>query len=105
MQISANKREELFRNLGIFCDAFRSYLVENFKKAYGEQWVQSFLSGLSVQQRENFERNLKSAASPAELVDFYHFKSCVLRNKELFRNNFGDKVNNLPTWLDDLVLS
>ncbi len=35
-------------------------------------------------------------------LEFWDFKNFIINNKEVFRADFGAKVNNLPTWLDDL---
>jgi len=37
------------------------------------------------------------------LIDFHHFKSFAIANKELLRPDFGRKTNNVPSWLSDIA--
>lgn len=77
---------KIYDRLGQFQSAFRQYVINRL--------VQSGIDPKQVAASEADCQNLP--------LEFNELKNIVLRNKELFRKDFGTKVNNLPTWLDDL---
>ena len=103
MNINQNEKTKLYDALALFQNAFRSYIVKLLRGKYGDDWLSKFKGMLYSQQLENWERNLQSSSSPESSIDFQHFKSFALNSKDLTRNDFGNKTNDLPTWLGEIV--
>lgn len=103
MNITQTEKTKLYDALALFQNAFRTYLVKSLKDQYGDNWLNNFKESLLSQQVNNLERSLQNNPEPERSVDFQHFKSFALRNKDLIRNDFGNKTNDLPTWLGEIV--
>ncbi|HEY8396212.1 MAG TPA: Swt1 family HEPN domain-containing protein [Bacilli bacterium] len=103
MIINQSEKTNLYNALAMFQNAFRSYIVETLKNNYGDNWLSKFKDSLSPQKLNNWEINLKNGSDPERSIDFQHFKSFALKNKDLIRNQFGNKTNDLPTWLGEIL--
>lgn len=103
MNINQAEKDNLYKGLGIFLEAFRAYIISLLLKESTEDWVGKFVETLSPQQKSNWERDIENGATPEGMIDFHHFKSFTIANKDLVRPDFGRKTNNLPSWLSDIA--
>ena len=103
MYISQTEKEKLYKGLGLFQEAFRSYIITLLIQKVGDDWAKEFTQSLSPQQQENWERNARKEIKPENLVDFQYFKNFAIKNKDLVRGDFGVKTNDLPTWLGEIA--
>ena len=101
--ISKSERSKLYTALDNFTEAFRPYIVETLTKAEGEKWPAKYVECLTFDQKENWNNSLKRGSSPVVLIDFHHWKSFAIRNKELLKEDFGRKVGDLPNWLSEIA--
>jgi predicted AAA+ superfamily ATPase len=101
--ISKSERSKLYTALDNFTEAFRPYIVETLTRAEGEKWPAKYVECLTFDQRENWNNSLKRGSSPVVLIDFHHWKSFAIRNKELLKEDFGRKVGDLPNWLSEIA--
>ncbi|HBR57661.1 MAG TPA: hypothetical protein DEA22_09355 [Blastocatellia bacterium] len=103
MFINQTEKEKLFKGLGIFQNIFRQYIVSVLTKRFGNDWTNAFLESVSPQQNANLVKSLENDVSLEKLIDFQHFKSFAIKNKELTRGDLGAKTNDLPTWLGEIA--
>lgn len=103
MSINQTEKDNLYKGLGLFLEGFRAYIISLMMQKHGEGWADAFKDTLSPQQRENWERDVENGSAPESLIDFHHFKSFAISNKELLRPDFGRKTNNVPSWLADIA--
>ncbi len=103
MNINQAEKDNLYKGLGIFLEAFCAYIISLLVKESTDDWVGKFVETLSPQQKSNWERDIENGATPEGMIDFHHFKSFTIANKDLVRPDFGRKTNNLPSWLSDIA--
>jgi hypothetical protein len=72
MNITQDEKTKLYEALGLFQNAFRSYLVRLLEENIGDNWSNKFKDSLSPRQLEDWEKALQSNSSPERLVDFQH---------------------------------
>lgn len=100
---SQNLQDNLFKALGLFLEAFRPYVVSVLRKEAGDKWPGWYFESLSPQQKDNWDIGIQNGTEPENLIDFHNLKKFSLKYKDLLRADFGNKVTNLPTWLDDIA--
>lgn len=76
---------KIYDKLGGFQTKFRKYVLDRLKMA-----------GVDPNQFVVMEDR------EGKTYEYKDLKNIVLKNRDLFRDDFGAKINNLPTWLDDL---
>lgn len=103
MSINQAEKDKLFKGLGLFREAFSSYIKILLVQKSGDRWIDDFIETLSPQQRENWTISVRKGAAPEKLIDFHHFKFFIIKNKDLVRGDFGNKTNDLPTWLGEIA--
>lgn len=103
MSINQTEKDNLYKGLGLFLEGFRAYIISLMMQKHGDGWADAFKDTLSPQQRENWERDVENGSAPESLIDFHHFKSFAISNKDLLRPDFGRKTNNVPSWLADIA--
>src|SRR5215213_1077359 len=103
MNINQAEKDNLYKGLGLFLEAFRPFLVSVLMRKAGENWVDEFEHTLSPQQLENWNEGLHNGTPPDALIDFHHFKYFAIKNKDLLKADFGKKVNDLPNWLNEIA--
>ena len=103
MTITQTAKDNIAKGLGQFLEAFRFYIYEKFSNKYGEKWHQIIFDNLTDAQKENWLKAEINGTLPKNIVDFTHFHNIAVKNKELFRSDFEKNVNNMPTWLSDIV--
>lgn len=103
MNINQTERDNLFKGLGLFLEAFRPYIVLLLMQKAGDDWASEFVETLSPQQKDNWNEKLRDGATPESMIDFHHFKYFALKNKDLLKADFGRKTNSVPSWLDEIA--
>src|SRR5438552_1143086 len=103
MNVNQTEKDNLFKGLGLFLEAFRSFLVSVLMRRAGEDWIQEFEHTLSPQQMENWKEGIRNGSSPEALIDFHHFKFFAIKNKDLLKADFGRKVTDVPNWLNEIA--
>lgn len=103
MNINQTENENLYKGLGIFLEAFRSYIIALMMEKSGEGWAAEITESFSEQQKDTWDRNIENGISPESQIDYHHFKYFAIKNKTLLRRDFGKEVNNLPSRLDDIA--
>src|SRR5688500_15922662 len=102
MSINQIEKDNLFKGLGLFLEGFRPYVVSILMSENGEDWAEAFADSLSPGQKSNWTASLKNGMPPEAALDFHHFKSFAVANKFLLKDDFGKKVNSVPTWLGEI---
>jgi len=103
MNINQAEKDNLYKGLGLFLEAFRPFLVSVLMRKAGQNWVSEFENTLSSQQSENWHEGLRNGTPPEALIDFHHFKYFAIKNKDLLKTDFGKKVNDIPNWLSEIT--
>ena len=101
--ISKSERSKLYTALDNFTEAFRPYIVEILSKSEGDKWPAKYFECLTYEQKENWNNSLKRGSSPVILIDFHHWKSFAIKNKDILKDDFGRKVGDLPNWLGEIA--
>ncbi len=83
MSINQTEKDNLYKGLGLFLEGFRAYIISLLMQNSGDAWADAFKDTLSVQQRENWEREIENGIAPENMIDFHHFKSFAIGNKDL----------------------
>jgi predicted AAA+ superfamily ATPase len=96
-------RENLFKALGDFLEAFRYYVVSLLVNESGDNWAHLFVETLNPAQRRNWEIGLQNGSTPQNLIDFHYLKNFAIRQKHLFQNDFQRNTAKLPTWLEEIA--
>lgn len=103
MNINQTEKDKLYKGLGLFLEGFRPFVIEILMKKSGDAWAQSFADSLGAQQRKNWDISIGAGKSPEEAIDFQHFKSFAISNKDILKTEIGKKADNLPTWLGEIT--
>ena len=103
MTLEQQNRDSLSKALGLFIEAFRPYVVSLLHEQSGEHWPAEFVKSLSFDQQKTWNENIKRGKNPVELIDYHHFKSFAIKNKDLLKNDFGKKFSDVPNWLGEIT--
>lgn len=103
MSITQQQNDNLSKGLGLFIEAFRPYVVSLLMKEHGEQWPAEFYKVLSYDQQRSWNENMKAEKPPVECIDYHHFKSFAIKNRELLKADFGRKAGDVPNWLGEIT--
>jgi len=103
MAITQLQNDNLSKALGVFIEAFRPYVVSLLIKDHGEQWPAEFFKCLSFDQQRTWNENIKAEKPPMESIDYHHFKSFAIKNRDLLKPDFGRKANDVPNWLGEIT--
>ncbi|MBA4124439.1 MAG: DUF499 domain-containing protein [Acidobacteria bacterium] len=103
MTINQTEKDNLYKGLGLFLEGFRAYIISLLMQNSGDAWADAFKDTLSIQQKENWEREIENGIAPENMIDFHHLKFFAIGNKDLLRPDFGRKTNNVPSWLSDIA--
>jgi hypothetical protein len=96
-------KDNLYKALGLFIEDIRAYVVELLRKHAGDKWSQWFMESLSHQQLAAWQQARLNGSAPEALIDFHHLRGFALKYKDLLKEDFGKKVNDLPTWLNAIA--
>lgn len=97
------QQENLFKALGLFIEAVRPYIVTLLTEQARENWHVWYYESLSETQKEHWVTGIKSGSRPQSLIDFHNLKGFAIRYRDLLKKNFDKKVNNLPTWFEEIA--
>ena len=103
MTINQQDKDNLSKALGIFIEAFRPYIVSLLMTENDDLWPAEFFKCLSFDQQKHWKEGLKNGKNPMEMIDYHHFKSFAIKNKELLKPDFGKKFGDIPNWLGEIV--
>lgn len=103
MNINQSQKDNLYKGLGLFLEAFRPFIVSVAMRRSGANWLTEFAETLSLQQKENWSESLRNGQAPESLIDFHHFKHFAIKKKDLLKADFGKKTNDLPNWLGEIA--
>jgi len=101
--ISKSERSKLYTALDNFIEAFRPYIVSALQKTEGDKWAAKYVECLSYEQKENWNNSLRTGSNPVVLIDFHHWRSFAIKNKDILKEDFGRKVGDLPNWLGEIA--
>ncbi|MGI9054644.1 MAG: DUF499 domain-containing protein [Pyrinomonadaceae bacterium] len=103
MNINQTEKDNLYKGLGLFLEAFRSYIIALLMEKSGANWADELTESFSPHQKDTWDTNIENGVSPESQVDFHHFKFFAIKNKPLLKRDFKKETNNLPSWLDDIA--
>ena len=103
MNINQTEKDNLYKGLGLFLEAFRSYIIALLMEKSGANWSDEITESFSPHQKEAWDANIENGVSPESQIDFHHFKFFAIKNKTLLKRDFKKETNNLPSWLDDIA--
>ncbi len=101
--MSQKIQDNLFKALGLFIEAMRPYVVHILSQEVNEKWPAMYFDALTILQKENWNHAIKSGTTPENLIDFHNLKGFSLKYKDLLREDFGKKINSLPTWFEEIA--
>lgn len=94
--------DNLFKAYGLFIEAYRPYIVSILQAEAGDRWPAWYVDALYQNQRDQWNEGIRTGSSPETLIDYPHLKSVALKYKDLLREDFGKKTNNLVSWFQTL---
>jgi predicted AAA+ superfamily ATPase len=98
------QKDNLSKALGLFLEAFRPFVVSKLVSEHGEGgWQTVFEQDLLPEQQRIWDRGLNQGTAPEKLIDFGHLKNFAIKNKELIKNDFKRKTNDVITWLGEIT--
>ncbi|MGE0887449.1 MAG: DUF499 domain-containing protein [Blastocatellales bacterium] len=103
MNINQMDKDNLYKGLGLFLEAFRPFLVSVLMRRAGSNWISEFENTLSAPQLDNWNEGLRNGTEPEAMIDFHHFKYFAIKNKDLLKADFGRKVGDVPNWLNEIA--
>lgn len=103
MAISQIQTDNLSKALGLFIEAFRPYVVSLFMKDHGVRWPAEFVKCLTHDQHRIWNENLRTGKPAMECIDYHHFKSFAIQNRDLLKLDFERKTNDVPNWLGEIT--
>lgn len=103
MSLTTYQKQNLYRGLGHFIEAFRPYVVEVLRGAHSEAWAEAFVEALGPGQRESWQQGLRTGSDPATLVDFQYLHSFAYKFRELLKADFGRHAGSLVGWLKEVT--
>lgn len=104
MAKSSLQKDNLSKALGLFLEAFRPYVVSVLMKEHGEEgWQGVFESELLPEQQRIWDRGLNQGTAPEKLIDFGHLKNFAIKHKDLIKDDFKRKTNDVITWLGEIT--
>ncbi|MBB1285247.1 DUF499 domain-containing protein [Flavisolibacter sp. BT320] len=103
MEINQQQRDNLSKALSLFIEGFRPYVASLLMQKSGDQWPAEFFKCLNYDQQRYWNEGLRSGREPVEMIDYKHFKSFSIVNKDLLKADFGKKANDLPNWLGEIT--
>ena len=98
-----NNQDLLFKAYGLFIEAFRPYVVSLLMEQEGDKWPAEYIKCLSHDQVNQWNMGLRNGSTPETLIDFHHLKSFAIKNKDLFKKDFGKNLSALPNWLNEIA--
>jgi predicted AAA+ superfamily ATPase len=101
--MAANDKEKLAKAYAIFIEGIRAYLVALLYETDEDKWPAKFAECLTYDQKEFWNRGLKTGTSPEAMIDYHHLKSFAIKNRELFKNDFQKKAGDLPNWFGEIA--
>lgn len=103
MSLTAYQKQNLYKGLGLFIEAFRPYVVDVLRGAHGDAWADAFVEALGSGQRESWQQGLRAGSDPATLVDFQYLNSFAYKFRELLKVDFGRHAGALASWLKEVA--
>lgn len=98
-----DKRSILTKLFAILTDDFGKYVINMIKTSIKSDWEKVYLDALFNSQIETWENERGNGKAPESLIDITHFKPISLKFRELLKDDFGKKVNRLPTYFEEII--
>lgn len=102
MIVTQVQKDNLYKALGLFIEAFRPYLVSVLIKNFGEHWPADYAQALSLSQREIWDNGLRKGSSPEGMIDYPHLRAVTKRYYTLLQPDFERETKNLGVNLDNI---
>lgn len=84
--------------------ALRFYVIGVLTKKFGSEiWSDEFRDCLYENQIELWDSDIKNGIDPKDLIDFGHLKPFTLKFRDLIKEDFGKKVNRIPTYMEEIA--
>ena len=97
-------QDNLFKALGLFIEAMRSYIVALLSKQDKNNWQDLYYNTLTPQQKNHWDNGINGGSQPENLIDFHNLKGFALGCKYYLKEDFQNKVNNFPCLLFSIKL-
>jgi predicted AAA+ superfamily ATPase len=102
MNINQTERDNLYKGLGLFLEAFRPFVVSVVMRKNAADWAKEFYDSLPDYQKENWKRDLANGTAPENALDFQYFQSFAYFFKDLLKTDFGRKTHHVKNWLGEI---
>lgn len=102
MNINQTERDNLYKGLGLFLEAFRPFVVSVVMRKSGADWAKAFGDSLQDFQKESWERDSANGVAPENILDFQYFQNFAYVFKDLLKADFGKKTHHVKNWLGEI---
>lgn len=101
--ISDQQRERLNTAYNKFIIVIRLWVADKMKTSFGDgRWEDIYVDMLYPNQKDIWETNRGDGDQPEDLIDFGHLKQFSLKYKDLLKDEFGKRINRVPTWFEEI---
>lgn len=102
MNINQSQKDNLYKGLGLFLEAFRQFVVSVVMRKSGADWEKTFFDSLQDFHKESWKRDLMNGTAPENILDYQHFQNFAYVFKDLLKADFGRKAHNVKNWLGEI---
>lgn len=100
--ISSEQKEKLGTALNNTTDVLRLEVRNAMFKEHGNLWDQECREALYDSQITTWDAQIQQGVSPESCLDFGNIGTIMVRNKKAFKVRYGNKANDMVTWLKEL---
>ena len=100
--ISSEQKEKLGTALNNTTDVLRLEVLNAMFKEHGNLWDQECREALYENQITTWDAQIQQGVSPESCLDFGNVGTIMVRNKNAFKVRYGNKANDMVTWLKEL---
>lgn len=102
MNITQTERDNLYKGLGLFLEAFRPFAISVVMRKNSSDWAKEFYDSLPDYQKETWKRDLENNPAPENILDFQYFQNFAYAFKDLLKADFGRKTHHVKNWLGEI---